>query len=433
MRHQTIIACAILMFAVRGPACSEVWTLDRAVRTAVAASTGAANGRLDARTSTVEATTARSSWYPTVSVTANASYVDKVMELNMPTKSIRFGDNDTYDFKLRLNQLVFDGGRLNALRDAGIYRSEMNGRQAEASELLTEFQAKTAFYSAALAQENVKAAEQSVLEAKNHHADVAALRKEGMALEDDEVFSRLRVSKAEMDIATRRADLDRARSEFRKTLGLGFDADVSVAWAPGSFSDHAPADAEQAFGRRPEFRAYDAMLRSAEKMAAGARAERLPTVGFNGSFSYGKPGLDMPRNEWMHYFTGGLALSWNVWDWGKTGREVEKAEITRMKTLNSIDELRRTVADQVAGAAVAFDEAKKRLSLAEESAAYADRHLELVRASFKNGTATERDYDTAHALATQALYDVASARIALELSGARMDYVLGIRYTGEKP
>ncbi len=433
MRHPTIFACVVILFASRATAFSEVWTLDKAVRTAVTASTGAATGRLDARSSAIDATTARESWFPTLSVTANASYVDKVMELNMPTRSIRFGDNDTYDFKLRLNQLVYDGGRLRALRDAGHYRSEMNDRQAEAMELLTEFQAKTAFFSTALAQENVKAAEQSVLEAKNHHADVAALRKEGMALEDDEVFSRLRVSRAEMDLATRNADLERARSVFRKTLGLDPEADVSVTWTPGSPTEHVHGDVGEAYSRRPEFRAYDAMLRSAEKIAESTRAERLPTIGFNGSFSYGKPGLDMPRNEWMHYFTGGLALSWNVWDWGNTRREVEKAEIVRMKTENSIEEMRRTVADQITGAAVAFDEAVKRHRLAEESAAYAERHLELVHTSFKNGMATERDYDTAHALATQARYDVASARIALELSGARIDYVFGIRYTGEKP
>jgi len=433
MRYKFYYALAILFLIQGGTASSEVWTLDRTIRTAVTASTGAANGRLDARSSAVDAVTARSSWYPTVSVTGNVSYVDKVMELNMPAKKIRFGDNDTYDFKLKLNQLVFDGGRLNAMRDAGLYRSEMNSRQAEASELFTEFQAKTAFFSMALAQENVKAAEQSVLEARNHHADVASLRKEGMALEDDEVFSRLRISNAEMALATRKADLDRARSEFRKTLGLGAGTEIAVSWEPGPASDRGPVSAEEAYGRRPEFRAYEAALKSAEKMAAGARAEKLPTVGFSGSFSYGKPGLDMPRNEWMHYFTGGLALSWNAWDWGKTEREIEKAEITRMKTLNSIEDLRRTVADQIDEATVAFDEAKKRLKLAEESASYADRHLELVRVSFKNGTATERDYDTAHVLATQARYDVASARIALNLSGARMDYVLGIRYTGEKP
>jgi len=485
MKHTPTLVAALWIVACAGPAFSEVWTLDATVRAALASSSAAEIGRLDADASGADALSARMSWYPTVSVSASANYVNKVMELRIPTRAIRFGDNDSYDFKLRVSQLVYDGGRLSALRAAGLLQAEMNLRQAEAAELAAEYQAKTAFFTVALAQENVKASEQSILEAKNHHADVLALRKEGMALEDDVLLSELRISQSEMGHVSLKADFERARALFRRVTGLAPDADVSVGspdyshpdlckaqvgdpskhnseclieWKTPRPSDSVfngvpacactrgvkgvpacartcgvNADAETAFRNRPEFKALEAAIRSAGKTAESVGAERLPALGLSGAFNYGKPGLDLPKNEWMHYFSGGLSLSWNLWDWGRVSREVQKAEINRKKTEKTIEDLKLTVARQMTEALAGYNEARQRVSLAQQSAEYAKRHLELVGASFKNGVATERDYDTAHALYTKSLYDAAASRIAGEISRAQVEYVLGIRYRGEKP
>jgi outer membrane protein TolC len=198
-------------------------------------------------------------------------------------------------------------------------------------------------------------------------------------------------------------------------------------------SDLPAADTETAFHNRPEFKALDASLRTAGMTTESARAGRLPTIGFNGAFNYGKPGLDLLKNKWMHYFTGGISLNWNLWDWGTVNRDVEKAEIARKKTEKTVEDLKLAVARQMTEALAGYNEARQRVSLAQQSAEYAKRHLELVGASFKNGVATERDYDTAHALYTKSLYDAAASRIAGEISRAQVEYVLGIRYRGEKP
>ena len=92
-------------------------------------------------------------------------------------------------------------------------------------------------------------------------------------------------------------------------------------------------DFEKAFESRPEFKAFDAAVIASEKTVKVARADVLPNVGLFGGFYYGKPGLDLPANRWMHYFASGVLLNWNVWDWGKTKREIEKAYITKKKIL----------------------------------------------------------------------------------------------------
>lgn len=39
-----------------------------------------------------------------------------------------------------------------------------------------------------------------------------------------------------------------------------------------------------------------------------------PTLGFNASFKYGKPGINPPQNEWMTYYLAALAVKWPLWD-----------------------------------------------------------------------------------------------------------------------
>ena len=134
----------------------------------------------------------------------------------------------------------------------------------------------------------------------------------------------------------------------------------------------------------------------------------------------------------MTYLSGGVVLNWTFWDWGRVNREVEKAEIIRQKTLKNRDDLKLAVAQQVSDALTAYREAGERARLAGESADFAKRHLELVTKSFKQGMATENDFVGAHAMYTRSLYDSAASGIAVIISAAQIEYVLGIRYTGGK-
>lgn len=426
-----ILLLASLFLAIPGRrACPEEWTLDRTIEAALKTSSAAALDRYDAESAGLDARSAQAGWRPSVSANAGANYVSEVMSINLPGRTVRFGDNESYSFKLGVNQLLYDGGRLNALREAGRNRAEMSLHQAAAAELGAELQGKSAFYSVSAAQENVSAAEQSVLEARSHLENVTALRGEGMALEDDVVLSRLRVSQAEMGLVTRRADLERAKASFRTVTGLAPEAEVSVQWRPlePSLPDSTPV--QTALRLRPEFNAFDSAIRAAEKSIESARADRRPNVGLTGAFNYGRPGLDLPSNDWMHWFSGGVALNWNLWDWGRVSREVEKAEIARNKTSENREEFRRAVTKQVSDALAGYEEAREREALARESLDYAERHLELVNVSFREDMSTERDYETAFALAERARYDAAAARSALQISMAQVEYVLGIRYTG---
>ena len=414
------------------PGYAEVWTLDRTVSTALDVSGKLAVEKLEANKADLDAVSAEKSWFPKFSFSAGANYVSDVMEVNMPFKTIRFGDYDSYDFNLTFQQLLYDGGRLKAMEESGKNRSAMSLYTAEAVGLGIEFQAKAAFFNIIMTENSVEAAQQSLIEAKNHFNDVNARYGQGMALENDVLGAKLRISNSEMELISRKADFERSKAAFRKVTGCAPEEDVTVKWEEKDLRRIETKRFKQAFELRPEFKAFDAAITASEKSVKAARSDLLPNVGLFGGFNYGKPGLDLPSNEWMHYFRGGVQLNWNVWDWGKTKREIEKAYITKKKILKNRDDFNLLVSMQISEAFVNYEEAVKRKKLASEAAEFAQKQLELTHFAYREGMATETDYDNAHTAFTKATFEKSISKAACLLCASKIEYVLGIRYSGGK-
>lgn len=427
--------CAIILFLFAMPVIGfpAEWSLDRTVRTAIEVSAAGRIERLDAEDAALEAMDARAKRYPQFALSAEANVVSDVMEIEMPLNTIRFGDYDSYDLSVMVTQVLYDGGRLRSLEKAGEARVRMNESETAAVNLETEFRAKTAFFAVLLAQRQREAAIQSRTEAENHLKDIQALREQGMALKNDVIRARLRVSTAELALHERETALFRSMAAFRRVVGIPPDEPVDIVWK----GLYEPAFDTVAYGRlehsRPEFQAFDAAERAAEYTADAARAGRRPTIGIGAGMHYGRPGLDMPANEWMHYASGGVTFSWDIWNWGETSRAIARANIHARKINENRREFVREIEWRLADAKAAYDDACDRQALTREALSFAESNLSVVSSASREGTATETDYDNAHAAFAQAKMDAAAADVAVWLSAAQVEYVLGRQYKGGGP
>ena len=148
---QLTLLIAVLLFTFR-TGHTEEWTIARTVNAALKVSNQIAVEKLGADEASLDAISAEKGWFPKLSFSAGANYVSEVMEIKIPFKTIRFGDYDSYDFNIMFNQLLYDGGRLKALKESGENRSMMSQYNAEAVSLAVEFQAKAAFFTVIMAE-----------------------------------------------------------------------------------------------------------------------------------------------------------------------------------------------------------------------------------------------------------------------------------------
>jgi outer membrane protein len=430
MPHWLLIAAVLSGCSL--PCTAGDWTLDRALADALKTAGDVRIEQLSSEEAALDADNARSRQYPQFTLGAGANYVSKVMEIDMPFKSIRFGDNDSYDFSLAIRQLIYDGGRLVSLRKAGEARIRAGEFSAETGRLAVELKTKTAFFQVLMAENLVAAAERSREEATRHLDAVTSLRKQGMALENDVSRARLRVSTAALEMTTRNADLTRARALFRRMVGCGPDEPVVLVWS-GSYSTPIDSTNNRALlGNRPELRAFAASREASVLAGKAAGAGLLPSVGLGAAYHYGRPGLDQPANDWMSYATAGLTFSWNLWDWGETHREMTRAAIAARRIDERRSEFSKELDRQLTDAEASYTAARERLALAREASGLAEETLAVAETSYREGMMTETDYDNAHTALARTRIEAAAAETSVWIGAAQVEYVLGIRSSGDR-
>jgi outer membrane protein TolC len=409
----------------------EDLTHAEAVSRAVAVSGAVEVQELAAREAVLDAENARARWYPQVFLGADAAYVNKVMQIPVPGRTIRFGDNESYDLSVSLNQNVYDAGRIRALELANGARARMSRQNADAARLQAAFGGKTAFFRVILAGRLLDAAEQSREEAVRHRETVSALEGQGMALRNDVVRADLRIANADLDIASQRSELARSLASLRSAVGLPADEPLALSWSGSYEPDLADTVFQHVVEARPEFAAFDAAEEASLHAVDVARAALYPAVGFNAGFHYGRPGLDLPANEWMSYATAGLRLTWNVWDWGANRREIQKTRLSVERVRENRDDFARAVERDLEQALATWHEMRQRLALARQSAEFAAQNLEVLSVSFREGMATETEYDNAFTAYTVANINAAAAEVSVWISAAQVEHVLGVRNTGD--
>jgi outer membrane protein len=429
---RSCIIFIVVMFGNIMTGNSGEWTLERTIETALKASNTIAIEQVNAEKASLDDFNTEKAWYPAISFSAGANVVSDIMEITLPNKTIQFGGYDSYDMKLMVNQLLYDAGRVKELSKANQSRSKMYGYQAESARLATELQAKVAFYNVVFTEKSEKASQESIQEAHKHFHDVMNLYQQGMALTVDTLRAQLRVSNAEMVLISRRADIERAKATFRKVVGVDVNEEIVIDFADEFFEESIPVNYDQACQNRPEIKAFHMAVEVSDRLIKSSRAELYPSVVMFSAFNYGKPELNLPKNEWMHYFSGGLSLKWNVWDWGIRSREREKAELDKRKVIHNKNDFERSLGAQVSEAFTGYEESKARVKLAKESSEYARRSLDLISSSYREGISSETEYDNAHTIYTKAILEQSAAQVQVYMNKAYCEYVIGIRYSGRE-
>jgi outer membrane protein TolC len=237
-----------------------------------------------------------------------------------------------------------------------------------------------------------------------------------------------------MGVVEAEAGLNRAQAAFRKVVGISADTPVEAERLEQTAPVSNETRREFVTGNslnRPEYKVFDAAMEATTLKAESERSGFRPRVMLQGAANYGKPGVNLPANEWMHYFSAGVSLNWALWDWGHTERAVEKAELEGRKIEHERAGFERAITEQAAQAEASYDEALARVELAEKAAQLAEERLALVTDAYNEGMATETDYENAHRAFEKAKHEQNVAKTAVSLSRAYIEYVYGERYFGE--
>lgn len=359
-------------------------------------------------------------WYPQVNLNAQATYQSDVVKVDIgddlpfpvdfPTAS-----RDQYKATVDVNQTIYDGGATQSSKELEKIKGEANRKSVDVSLHQVKEQVANAFFGILLLQKQQAIVNNTLEELKKKKKTVKASVESGVLLSSDLKSIQAELLRLEQNRDELSGKLDANTQVLEELTGLELKANDHFILPEIQIVDSLNYN-------RPEHELFRLQSQQLEQNKSLVKSQRLPKVFAFGQVGYGKPGLNMLKDEFDSFYLVGLKLKWNIWDWNQNSRkrqilEVQKAKVNvQRNTFNKkINVNLQSVMADIANYRKAIERDKKIISLRQEVA-------ESAKSKLENGTITSSEY-------ISELNQLKNAKIKYEehrvkLKKAKMDYLL---------
>lgn len=324
---------------------------------------------------------------PQFSLDAQATYQSDVIEVPIPNSSIEPLNKDQYRATFSVNQLIYNGGTTQASLDVKSSQLKTKQKQVEVSLYRLKQQINQLYFSILLAQESelLLNAKEAQLQAKLK--EVQSGIKYGVLLPASD-----KVLEAELlKIKQQFIEVENNKKALIETLSslISLPLDASMLFQNSLVETQLHTELT-----RPELELFQFKkdeIESSETLISKKNAPKL--LGF-ATGGFGNPGLNMLDNSFQPFYTVGVKLHWNVFDWNTNNKQRESLAInkdivdneTEIFKLNTTIELNKQQKDiEKMVAIITSDEAI--INLRKEVLQTSDSQL-------KNGVITSSAYIT---------------------------------------
>jgi len=274
-------------------------------------------------------TNANRGYLPQLSLSAKATYQSEVTEIpiTMPGLNIEGLSKDQYQAVLELNQTIWDGGNIRSQKNIYKYSSELEKQQIEAELYALRERINQLFFGIILLNEQLKQNELLNKEFQNSYDRIKALMNNGMATQAD--LDAIRVE--QLRTAQRKIELSSTIKAYTEILTLFIGEPVSESTILQKPDNKLPETA-LFNNNRPELLLFEAQSSLYESNKKSVNSATMPRLGLFAQAGYGKPGLNMLKNEFSPYFIGGVRFNWNFGSFYTKDNNIKKLDLSIEKT-----------------------------------------------------------------------------------------------------
>jgi outer membrane protein TolC len=370
-------------------------------------------------------------------VTANASYVrtNHVRQFAFPqpngTLLVVYPDiPDNFSSRVGFQWPIFTWGRIDALERAAAAEATAVNAEIDTTRADLRFEVIRAYWAAVTAREAVRVLEESAARAEAQLTDARQRFKVGLIPPNE-------VSSLEAQRSRERAQLIEAQNlresaliDVRRLTGIADGTVIELADSLEGLASTPSADdtfLAQAIENRPERRSFLARVVALEARRDAVLATNKPTVAATGGFDYANPNPKIfPRlGEWQRTWDLGVAVSWNVFDFGRTKSQAAEIAGSVTAALERIAEFDTVVTADVRQRILDLESSQAVVEAASDAVGSAADARRVVADRFAAGVATSTDVLVAQVALLEAELARTRALAGVRLAEARLERSLG--------
>lgn len=258
----------------------------------------------------------KSEWLPQLNLNAQATYQSEGTKIDVPIPNVNISGSplDQYKVTMDINQVLYDGGMVSARKQLTAATIDADLQQNETDLYKVQEQVTAAFFNSLLLQASLDLYKNTLSDLSAKEQKISSGVQNGILIQSD--WDNMKVEILKTRQLLQEIELAKANSLWILSELTGDTSIVLSRLVVPEFSFKA-ADSLN----RPELKLFDLqkeMLDGSKKITS---TQRIPKLYAFSQLGYGRPGLNMLKDDFQPYYIVGLKFQWNIWDWNKTSRE----------------------------------------------------------------------------------------------------------------
>ncbi len=362
---------------------------------------------------------------PQLNFESSYRHVTHVPEIEFPmlfgkkVSPIHLGSYDTYENSLMVSYTLFSGFALQS-------QIHLMAQQARLQKINLEKIRKEIAFKTVLAYRNVQryqleleSLQAGIKRINEQLARVSSLIRQGMALALDSLSLTLAKLKLEQKQIAVSGQLKNAQDELRHITGRAIRVSPFAAVKPAPLSTRLLGEQSETIKRIKQIE------RIKKTQLTLAQSGYYPRVQLFASYNYGRPGLDMIRNEWMDYGVWGVSLHWNLFSWSADRLNAQAAKAAIKEIQWQKEEAHEQLQNRFNAIVREWQTLRQEYQVLQSSLEVAKTKMHIIAAKYKQGMATVTDFNRANLELTEAELKVKSQLVLLILKQNQIEYFSG--------
>ncbi|MCX7549572.1 TolC family protein [Xanthomarina sp. F2636L] len=259
---------------------------------------------------------------PQLGFDAQAAYLSDVTQIPLENTGVEPPNNDQYRATLSVNQLIYNGGFIDASSKVKSAQLKTQQKQLEVSLYQLKQQVNQLYFSILLSNESFSLLETKQTQLESKLKEVKSGIQYGTILPSSD-----KVIEAELlRIKQQFSDINNNKKVLVETLSalIGQPLDVSTKFQEPQISTSLTPTTQ-----RPEMDLFQLKKEEIESQEQLIQKENIPKLFGFATGGIGNPGLNMLDNTFQPFYTVGVKLNWNVFDWNANKKKRESLMINK--------------------------------------------------------------------------------------------------------
>jgi len=337
---------------------------------------------------------------------------------------------DNYSLKLSLQQPLFTGFRLSSLKSAAEYN--YTASELEYNKDINEyaFKIQNAFWNFYKAKQIKSLLEETLKQIDKHLQDTKNYLENQLVTKNDVLKLEVQYSNTQLALIESENNLDLARINFNKVLGIDLDSQTDIKTDDiNLIKNNYDLDdiKKEAIQNRKELQSMEYRLKSSKEAVTAANSNWFPTVSLFGNVYYQKPNQrylplkDIDHGSW----DVGIALSWDVWNWGYNSSQTTQAEQNYLQAQTSLSELKDAVQVEVYQSYLTYKRSFDKVDVSKKSVEQADENYRIMQQKYDEQLATSTDLIDAEVSVLQAKTNLTNSLVDYQLAKVHLEKAIG--------